>query len=336
MSTNMNNYVGHPLQTRGAEVVKLCAGRGDGMKYIIVRNGIGLEAWISLDRCADLTRVNYGGYNMGYFSPCGHVAPQYYDGVGSGFLKSFTAGFFTTAGLRAVGSPCCDEGEELPLHGTIANTPVDSFSVEESDSEILIKTVIRDCVIFGQKLLLNRTYKVSYIENSIEVNDTVTNIGDTQCPYMILYHCNMGYPLLSENSVVCIPNSSCKARNAHAEENISAALKMEKPHAGYEECCYYYDVKESGGSAHVGIYNDDISAGVVFEYNKKALPCFTEWKMMGKKDYVLGLEPGNCTPDGRDILRKENRLLFLKPDECAETAVKFKFYSKKADFEGEF
>ena len=109
----MKEYIGHPLQIRGAECFSLCGGKGDGMKYLSVRNGLGLALLISLDRCADLARVTFNGKNMGYFSPCGHVAPAYYDKDGAGFLKSFTAGFFTTCGLRAVGSPCTDEGEVL-------------------------------------------------------------------------------------------------------------------------------------------------------------------------------------------------------------------------------
>ena len=60
-------------------------------------------------------------------------------------------------------------------------------------------------------------------------------------------------------------------------------------------------------------------------YNKTALPYFVEWKMMGKTDYVLGLEPANCTPDGRDVLRKNGTLQFINPNEQKTTNVTFKF-----------
>lgn len=153
---------------------------------------------------------------------------------------------------------------------------------------------------------------------------------------MILYHCNMGYPLLNKNSILKIPNNSITARNEHAKDYIKTALQMEKPQAGYEECCYYYDVKENDGTAKVGIFNGDISKGLVMDYDKINLPCFTEWKMMGKTDYVLGLEPGNCTPDGRDVLRKNGTLKFLQPDERATTTVKFTFTTELKDFEGAF
>lgn len=332
----MKDYIGNSLQIRGAEQYILQNGRGDGMHFLNIRNGLGLEVWISLDRAGDVSRVNFKGDNFGYFAPCGYVAPEYYDGVGAGFLKSFTAGFFTTCGLTAVGSPCTDEGEELPLHGTISHIPAEFIGKEENEKEVVIKLRVTDARIFGRKLVMDRTYRFSYVNNSFEVCDTVTNFADTKTPYMILYHCNMGYPLLSQNSIVKIPNNNISARDKHAEKFLDTALDMEKPQANYQERCYYYDVKVSDDIAKAGIYNADINKGVVLSYDKSALPCFTEWKMMGKTDYVLGLEPGNCTPDGRDVLRENGTLKFLQPDESGTTAVKFTFVSDKIDFEGVF
>ena len=118
-------YLGHPSQLCSVEEVRLQGGKGDGMRLLQIRNAAGMELTISADRCADISRLIFKGDNMGYFSPCGYVAPGYYDDRGDGFLKSFTAGFLTTCGLTAVGSPCVDEGETLPLHGTIGNTPCD-------------------------------------------------------------------------------------------------------------------------------------------------------------------------------------------------------------------
>lgn len=332
----MKDYIGNPLQIRGAEKYILQDGKGNGMNFLYIRNGLGLEIWISLDRAGDVSRVNFKGDNMGYFAPCGYVAPQYYDSVGTGFLKSFTAGFFTTCGLTAVGSPCTDEGEELPLHGTVSHIPATLDGVEETKTGLSVKLTVRDASLFARKLVMKRVYKFSYLENSFEVNDTVTNEADTETPYMILYHCNMGYPLISENSLVKIPNSGIFARNEHAKEYIQTALQMEKPQSQYEECCYYYDVSEKDNTARVGIFNGDISKGLIMNYDKKTLPYFTEWKMMGKTDYVLGLEPGNCTPDGRNVLRKNGTLKFLQPDESAATAVKFTFTTELKDFEGAF
>ena len=332
----MKDYIGNPLQIKGVEQYVLQNGKGNGMHFLNIRNGLGLEIWISLDRAGDVSRVNFKGDNIGYFAPCGYVAPQYYDNRGTGFLKSFTAGFFTTCGLSAVGSPCIDDGEELPLHGTISHIPSEICAIEETEKELIIKLRIRDTVLFGRKLVMNRVYTISYTENVFTVNDTVTNEADAQSPYMIMYHCNMGYPLLNENSLVKIPNNAVQARNEHARKYIDSALQMEKPQSCYEERCYYYDVKENDNIAKVGIFSSNINKGLIMEYDKKALPCFTEWKMMGKTDYVLGLEPGNCTPDGRNVLRENNTLKFLQPDQSATTTIKFTFINEGKTFEEAF
>ena len=57
----MKYYVGHPLQTRGAERYKLQGGKGDGMRMLNVKNAAGLEFSVSLDRCADLVKVYLKG-----------------------------------------------------------------------------------------------------------------------------------------------------------------------------------------------------------------------------------------------------------------------------------
>ncbi|MBQ3573130.1 MAG: DUF4432 family protein, partial [Clostridia bacterium] len=139
-------------------------------------------------------------------------------------------------------------------------------------------------------------------------------------PYMILYHMNMGYPLLSENSVVTLKHNGCVPRNERAAEGIERALVMEKPQSRFEEQCYFYDMTE--GMAR--IYNPDINIALSINYDVKELPCFTEWKLMEKGRYVLGLEPANCLVVGRDKIRKEGKLTFLKSGEEAMQTITIK------------
>lgn len=306
----MNKYIGHPAQISGVEELILAKGKGKGMTLLQVRNGLGLEITLSADRAMDIARVTFKGNNLGYFSPCGYVAPGFYDNRSAGFLKSFTAGFMTTCGLTAVGSPCTDNGEELPLHGTIANTPCENYSYEETESEITVKAQVRDAAIFAHQLILEREYRISKTENKVLLCDKIKNIGSAEAPLEVLYHCNIGYPLLSENTVLDIPASVTEPRNDHAKKGLSDCLKMEKPQRGYEEMCYYHTLSQGKVSA----YSPDIKKRVTISFDTAELPCFVEWKMMGEQDYVLGLEPGNCLPDGRDVMRQKGMLEFLKPD----------------------
>ncbi|MEE1050120.1 MAG: aldose 1-epimerase family protein [Clostridia bacterium] len=321
----MNKYIGCEQQIYGVEESRLVGGRGDGMRLFNVRNGKGLEFTVSADRCADISRLSFKGDNFGYFAPCGYVAPQYYDGVGTGFLKSFTAGFFTTCGLNGVGSPCVDEGEEVPLHGTISNTPCENIGHWVADDGIHIKAIIRDASLFGRQLLMEREYICSLEKNEVCLTDKIINIGSQDTPVEILYHCNMGYPLLSENSEVKVPSENVVPRNEHAADGLENCLVMHEPVCGYEEKCYFHEMH---GDVEVSIFNKDIDKGLVMAYNADELEYFTEWKMLGEREYVLGLEPGNCHPDGRAKMRSEGKLLILKPGEEKVYKLKFTFIEK--------
>jgi len=317
-----SKYIGHEGQLSGVEEYRLVGGKGDGMRLLEVRNGCGLCFTLSLDRAADISRLSVMGVNFGYFSPCGYVAPAYYDPAGAGFLKSFTAGFLTTCGLTNVGNPCEDGGESLGLHGTIGNTPADSYSVSYEGDEMIIKARVPDTRFFGHKLVLSRTFTVSLTENKLTVRDEVENLGGAEVPFQMLYHYNVGYPLLSEDATVTIPATEVTPRNAHAAADIENCLRMEKPTAGYEERCYYHKME---GIARVEVKNPKLGRGLTMEYDTASLPFFTEWKMMGEQEYVLGIEPGNALPDGRDVMREKGLLKFIAPGEKKVHEVKFTF-----------
>ena len=304
------SYVGHESQIRGVEAHRLQGGKGDGMRILQVKNGLGLEFTVSCDRCADLSRLSFRGFNMGYFSPAGYVAPAYYQDWGTNFLKSFTAGFLTTCGLTAVGNPCLDAGESLPLHGTISNVPAEHISWDMDDKVIVIRAVMNDEIIFGRKLRLCRKITCPLDKNEFTITDTVQNRGDSASPLMLLYHMNMGYPLLSEHAVVEIPSVKVTPRNARAAQDIDSWNQMLPPTQGFEEQCYFHQFT---GQGKASIYNPQIGVGLQILFDSENLPYFTQWKMMGIRDYVLGLEPGNCHPDGRDVMRREGTLAILEP-----------------------
>lgn len=322
---SINPYIGHPSQLCGVEEVRLVGGKGDSMRLLQVRNAAGLEMTVSADRCADISRLVFKGDNMGYFSANGYVAPSYYDHVGAGFLKSFTAGFLTTCGLTAVGSPCTDDGEDLPLHGTIGNTPCERIWWDEDEENLYIHAIISDSGIFARKLMLHRLITVSKAQGSFTITDTVENLGDTVSPVMLMYHMNMGYPLLSENAVVDINSVSVAPRTEHAAKDIATWNKMLPPTPGFEEQCYFHSFAQEGRAS---IYNPDIRKGLAITFDPKSLDHFTEWKMMGYRDYVLGLEPANCHPDGRDVMRKAGTLKFLHPGESITYQVTVTLYEK--------
>lgn len=316
----MRAYIGHDSQIRGVEELRLVGGKGDGMRLFQVRNGKGLEFTVSADRCADITRLSFKGDNYSFISPCGYVAPAYYDDQGVNWLQSFTAGFVTTCGLSAVGNPCEDDGEATSLHGKVGNIPAERIYWDEDEENIWIKAVIREARIFERKLKLTRTITVSKKENTLILHDAIENEGDAQSPLMVLYHMNMGYPLLSETAELFIPAESVAPRNEHSAEDLDTWNKVLTPQPGFVEQCYFHTFGKKPGRA--GIYNPAIGKGLLMEFDTKLLDHFTQWKMMGVRDYVMGLEPGNCHPDGRDVMRKQGKLKFIAPGEVITYEIK--------------
>ncbi len=313
MDKNVMAYLGHETQLSGIEEHRLVGGKGDGQRLYEVHNGCGLDLTVSPDRNGDITRLRFRGQNMSYMSPCGYVAPAYYDSIGSNWLQSFTAGFLTTCGLQNVGTPNTDEGEELPLHGSIANLPAEHSWWERKGDALLVHSVTKDETIFGRKLQLERTISVATDKNEFTITDTITNTGDRVEPFEVLYHMNMGYPLLDEDSVITIPSCEVTPRDDHAAEDIENWMLMEKPQAGYQERCYYHKFPDEKGLAK--IWQPKLGMGLEISFDASELDGFIEWKMMGVRDYVLGLECGNCTADGRNVMRQTGMLKYLQPNE---------------------
>lgn len=305
-------YVGHELQNRGVEEHRLVGGRGDGMRLFEVRNGLGLQFTVSADRCADLSRLSLDGVNFGFFSASGYVHPAYYDGAGKGSEGSFTGGFLATCGLENVGPPCVDEEEALPLHGRVGNLPAERVSWDMDAHSLWIQAVIPHGGFFGRKLRLTRRWTCSCEKNELVLTDTVENVGDKESPLMLLYHINLGYPLLSERSELFLPARETVPRDPRAAEGMEHWREIAPPQPNFQEQCYYHRFSTEGVA---GLYNPTLEKGVLIRFDPRELPCLTQWKMLGFGEYVLGLEPGNCYPDGRAECRRQGLLDFLAPGE---------------------
>lgn len=305
-------YIGHRSQLHRVEEHRLVGGKGDGIRLLEVDNGMGLFMTLSIDKCMDISRLSVKGLNLGYFAPSGYAHPTYYEAEGGKFLKSAPFGFLTTCGLENVGVENIDQGERLPVHGSISNIPAEYVRHSVENDRIIIEAEMNDEVLFGRKLRLHRTFNVSLTSNTFTIQDRIVNTGDQVEPVTLLYHLNMGYPLLDEESIIEIPSDHVKARDAHASTGLSKWNQVQVPTAGYQEMCFYHTFTERGEAS---IYQPKHDTKVLIQWDPTLLDCFTQWKMMGIRDYVMGLECGNCYPDGRHVMRESGLLKELLPGE---------------------
>lgn len=320
-------YYGHASQLFGVEEHRLVGGRGDGMRLLQVKNGLGLEFTVSTDRCCDISRLSYGGCNFGFFSANGYVAPAHYDDREDGWLKGFTAGFLTTCGLSNVGVACTDQGRRYGLHGELSYTPAERVSWDWDDEAITVRGTMNCARIFSSKLSLNRTIRCSRRENVVTITDVVRNAGGRAEPVLLLYHCNLGYPLLQECSQIHIPSLAVEPRDPWAAEGMGCWDRIPAPEPGFSEQCYRHRFEKNGTA---GIFNPMLDRGVLLTFDAENLPYFTQWKLMDVKDYVLGLEPANCHVMGRDVMRRESALQMVEAGGTAAFSLNIRVAENRA------
>lgn len=299
-------YIGEFDQLMTLKESVLSGGFQDGVRAVEVANGGNLSALLLPGRCMDIYQVRYRGKNMNYLAPCGIRASAYYDARGTQWLRGFFVGMLTTCGLQHFGNPRVMDGEELGLHGRIANTPAENVRYERKFEggrpEITLEGTMREGRIFGENLTLHRKYTFVYEDDSIDIADTITNQGFGARQFVYAYHLNYGYPLLEEGTELHLDSLEVTPREENAARYLDTWRQIEAPQYPYPERCYFHKLKrDARGNCRYLLFNRKRNIGAQVEYNGDDLPFFCEWKMLGKGEYVMGLEPMNVFLDGPKV-----------------------------------
>ena len=325
-------YIGDYSQVFGIKDYTLSGGKANGVKAFDICNGAGLEFTVVAGRCLDIGRLTFNGVNCSYMSKTGIVSPVYYYGSDPAFFKNFSGGLLATCGLRNVGNASTDNGESFPIHGLISNTPAEEVcasTVWEGGSPVMtVSGQIREARFFGENMRLKRKISCPYGENRIFIQDCVENIGFRDERLMLLYHFNLGYPLLDEDAVLLSPSKTVDPRDAEASKGADAWHRMQPPTQGYAEQVFYHDLKtDAEGNTCVALVNHRLALTIAFRFNKKQLSNLTQWKQMGEGEYVLGIEPCNCYVGGRLDPRNAVNPVYLQPGECKHFDIEIKIVS---------
>lgn len=319
----LERHIGNLSQVAGVRLVELQDGVEKGVRVADVRTGSGLRFQVSLDRGMDISSAEYKGMSLAWRSPAGDVHPGYYDPRGMGWLRNFPGGLVTGCGLTHAGAPCVDQGVELGLHGRLSNTPAtDVRSSSEWTGDTCRFTVggnVREGALFKENLLLQRAIEVELGSSLITFRDTVINEGTRTSPLMMLYHVNLGWPLIDEGARLFLNAKSSTPRDAEASKGFQEARILSGPVAGYKEQVFYHDlIANERGFATALLANNELQLGLYVQFRQRELDRFVQWKMVGEREYVLGLEPANCQVGGRVKERERGTLQHLEPGERRE------------------
>lgn len=320
----LEQRVGDLQQIAGVRLVELADGKERGVRAAQVRTGSGLAFTVLLDRGLDVSHADWCGRPLNWRSMTEDVHPAYFEPEGLGWVRSFYGGLMVTCGLSWAGAPCRDPDagparlgpRDLGLHGYISHTPAKNVYADGAWSgdeySMWVRGRCQEGLVFGENLVLHREIRADLGANCFTVRDRVENAGWDRLEHMILYHINIGFPAVDADSELLSPSLKITPRDAEAEDGQERARILDPPIPGYHEKAYFHELAAGpDGRTATAIVNRRLGFGVYVRYRLAELPYYSQWKMMGQRNYVVGMEPANCLPLGRTVEREAGRLQYL-------------------------
>lgn len=332
--------VGDMRQLAGFQRMVLAEGKGHGNEVIQVRNGSGLQFQVSVSRGFDIGWCELHGIPLSWMSHSGPVAPAFYEKDGTEWGRGFEGGLLVTCGLSTIGKPSIDEGVVYGQHGRISYTPAELLQSEsrwgDQGYETVLRGKVKEVKALEQHLVLERTISTSLGRNRIVISDKITNEWHKPTEHLIMYHFNFGYPLVSETCRIGLPGSSKRWINGEGPAVDADHYGAPSPDA--QPTVMLHDHLESeNGMIELSIRNEVIHNGarkrleLSMRYSRAACPYLTEWKYPVEGIYVLGLEPGNASTEGRRVLREKGTMPYLQPYESKTYAFTLDYQLREGD-----
>lgn len=312
--------VGKMAQVAGVARCEWKEGNENGVEILEIKTGSGFRFTVCPSRGFDITHAEHNGRALSWSSSTGVLHPAFYEAKNLGWLRGFSGGLLTTCGLQSFGVECEDEGEYYGLHDRISYLPASHVKVFEEwvgeNYEIAVEGTLRQTRVFGPNLVLHRRISTTLGASTLRVRDRVVNESFESTPLVLLYHCNFGFPVVSENSIIRAPSTHCEPRDEIAAPTANTWMQMEAPQVGIAERCYFHTMTpDKNGKVRAEIWNEKMQFGAFVEYSHAQLSHFTQWKMMGAGTYVNGLEPSNAPLASRAELRAKNLLPMIEAGE---------------------
>jgi hypothetical protein len=319
--------VGGLEQVAGVRLVTLGDGTERGVRVLEFRTGSGFEFDVVVDRSFDIGRCEVNGHALGWLSGAGFQGPWFREQSDLGFLRSWGGGLLTTCGLDHALFYAEDTAEQyhyapkdrerFGLHGRVSNTPARLVGYGqrwEGDSCVLwAEGEVLQASQFAEHLLLRRRIEAVVGESRFTIHDEVENVGWDPTPHMLLYHINIGFPVLDEGAEILVPTRSVTPRGDYPAEGYRSIDPPEPAH--YERVFEHDPIVEPGGTVPVAVVNEGRGIGAYEVFNLEQLPFHFVWRMLGEGSYVVGIEPSTNRTGGRLDARERGELIILKPGE---------------------
>jgi len=329
--TELEARAGNLAQVAGVTLVTLENGPSRGVRAVLFRTGSGLEFWVLVDRAFDIAKCQFGGIELGWQSPVGIRAPwlhDYHDEGSASFHRSFS-GFIVTGGLDHTGPPFQESAGryfapdrpsiDQPLHGRLMATPGELIAYGhewQGDRCILFcEGVVRQVAVFGEHLVLTRRYETEVGSSSFTLRDHVRNQSFFKTPHMLLYHINLGFPLLDHGAEFILPTRGIRwsFRDSRAE-GIGYRFQTEPRQNCVEQVHIHDVVANSAGRVCGALVNRKLMGsglGIAVEFDHSRLPYLVQWQNLQAGSYAVALEPSTSHAMGRAHAEEHGELAWL-------------------------
>ena len=275
----MDGRISNFAQVASIRRYEMTEGAERGLRALDCDNGK-LRFLLNESKALDVMQMYHKGENVSFVSKNGFTAREI------AFENRFEGGMLYTCGLDSVGAR-----EGFELHGSHHNTPARVTRAEVNEEGILIEAEIRETALFGKNLVFRRRVFSRIGSDELEISDTLENCGTREEEYCLLYHVNVGYPMLDAGAELIDDAEEVIPRTPWAAEHIGSRRAIGAAVANQEEMCYFLRLK----TPSVSLRNPKINKMFTLKWSQETLPCFVEWKSMAAGDYALGLEP--CTTE---------------------------------------
>jgi len=342
------NKISNPAQLGGIETSVIDNGPGKGTRIAWINTGTGLRYKVVVDRAMDIADAFYNQHSLSWLSYTGVTPPQPFSNTGIEWLRTFGGGLLVTCGLTHIGGPEKDEYGERGLHGQVSNIPAEIVSVKQpdpaaGDMQMSISGSIKETRIFGPCLEVRRTISGTIGQAKISIHDEVINRGNTVQPHMLLYHCNLGWPLADEGTDIIwrgkwtSPGDKKEDRIFGNDNNFRKCPAPLKAHNGNGEEVAFIDIDANDdGICKCGLHNSRLGIGLILRFKKAQLPWLINWQHWGEGEYVTGLEPATNPPIGQAKAKQEKTLLYLSPGEKKMYDLEIEILDNNRDIEEVF
>ena len=311
------------IQTRHGRFV---GGASDQVEVIEVDTGE-LRALILPTRGMSIWRMEKDGIAFSWNSPnSGPVHPSQvplFDPSGIGWLEGFDE-LVVRCGLESNGAPEHDDSGRLihPLHGRIGNLPAESLEIEfdEASGRLEVIGEVIESRLFVKRLRLRSRIRFQAGSSEVTLLDDVTNDLAQPASMQLLYHINVGAPILEKGAVLEAPIKSLAPKDSLSAGEIEQWNQYAAPEVGYSERVYFARLHSDESNMTTAMLRSAAgNRGLGVTFNTNGLPRFVIWKNTAAESdgYVTGMEPATNFPNQRSYEAKQGRVVELQPGQTA-------------------